>query len=85
LAEGTGTKVPRFRAIGRSQIAHFSRDRFGFACLPSLHSFTKAERKMKIAESIVVGASMAFITISAGIGLVCACMPAFAQLLERVA
>jgi len=39
---------------------------------------------MKIAENIVVGASMAFITISAGIGLVCACMPAFAQILDRM-
>jgi hypothetical protein len=42
------------------------------------------ERKMKIAENIVVGASVAFITITAGIGLVCACMPAFAQILDRV-
>jgi hypothetical protein len=39
---------------------------------------------MKIAENLVVAASLAFITVTAGIGLVCACMPAFAQVLDRM-
>ena len=39
---------------------------------------------MKIAENLLVGASLAFITVTAGIGLVCACMPTFAQILDRV-